>query len=142
MSDEEDFNPQRFRLTPELQAALGAAKSKSKAKAKPKSATKKQADGKKFAYVPLPWGYRALTVAGRGAAIVAHALYIQRTKGRGDVPITAAVLKQCGVSRKTRSQTLSNLEAAGMATVRRRGKKSQGCPLLTMLMPEQDGAEK
>ncbi len=86
--------------------------------------------------MPLPWGYRALTVAGRGAAIVAHALHIQKTEGHGDVEITAKLLKELGIDRKTRSRTIERLVQAGLATSRRRGKKFRGCPLLTMLVPK------
>jgi hypothetical protein len=91
---------------------------------------------KKFAIIPLDndWGYRAMSVAGRGAAIVLHALYIQKTTGRGDVPITAALLRRLRITRKLRWMTIKRLEAAGMATVRYRG-KFRGCPLLTLLAP-------
>ena len=88
----------------------------------------------RFAHVPLPWGYRVFAVAGKGAPIVLYALHMQRMTGHGEVAITAAVLKEkCGgIDRKTRNRTLAALEAARFATVRRRGKKFQGCPLLTL----------
>jgi hypothetical protein len=89
----------------------------------------------KYVHVPLPWGYRAFAIAGRGAPIVLRALHEQGINGRGDVKITAAFLKRYGIDRKTRSRVIEDLVAAGMATVRRRGKKSLGCPLLTMLPP-------
>jgi hypothetical protein len=93
---------------------------------------------KAFAIIPLEndWGYQALTIAERGAAIVAHVLYIQRTTGRGDVPITASVLRRCGLDRRTRTLTIDRLVEAGIGTVKRRG-KSRGCPLLTLIMPEE-----
>ena len=92
----------------------------------------------RFAHVPLPWGYRVFAVAGKGAPIVLYALHMQKMTGHGEVAITAAVLKEkCGgIDRKTRNRTLNDLGAAGFATVRRRGKKFQGCPLLTMHPPE------
>jgi predicted transcriptional regulator len=101
------------------------------------TAQKRQTKGKNFAYVPLPWGYKAMRIAGRGAAIVLHALRMQETTKRGDVPITAKFLKQCGLNRKTRGHTIDQLVGAGLATARRRGKKSQGCPLLTLIYPKQ-----
>jgi hypothetical protein len=60
--------------------------------------------GRKFAYVPLDgnWGYRVMTLAGSGAAIVLHALFVQRTTGKADVPITAELLRRWGIHRKTR----------------------------------------
>jgi hypothetical protein len=93
---------------------------------------------KKFAVVPLAgdWGYRAMTVAGRGAAIVVHALYVQKSTGRGDVPITPAVLQRCGITPKRRWVTINRLVKAGLATVRYRGSKFRGSPLLTMLTPD------
>jgi hypothetical protein len=93
---------------------------------------------KKFAVVPLTndWGYRAMTVAGRGAAIVVHALYVQKSTGRGDVPITPAVLQRCGISQKRRWITINQLVKAGLATVRYRGSKFRGSPLLTILTPD------
>jgi hypothetical protein len=102
--------------------------------AKPKS---KQ---KKFARVPLDddWGCRAATVAERGAAIVLYAVYMQRTTGRGDVPITAALLRRWGINQKIRTRTINRLVAAGFATVKRRG-KFRGCPLLTMNLPVGEG---
>jgi hypothetical protein len=92
---------------------------------------------KKFVVVPLgnDWGYRAMTTAGRGAAIVLHALYVQKTTGRGDVPITAALLRRLGITRKLRWFTINRLVEAGLATVRHRGKFC-GCPLLTLLLPD------
>ena len=108
---------------------------------------KRQADkSQRFAHVPLPWGYRVFAIAGRGAPIVLYALHMQRMTGCGEVAITAAVLEKCGgIDRKTRNRTLLALEACGLATVRRRGKKFQGCALLTMHTPEpkkdrQDGS--
>ena len=95
----------------------------------------------KFAYVPLPWGYRVFAIAGRGAPIVLHALREQKISGRGDVAITAALLKQWGVSHGTRNNTIKRLTAAGEATVRYRGKKFRGCPLLTMHIPETGGGD-
>jgi hypothetical protein len=97
---------------------------------------KRQAKSLRFAHVPLPWGYRVFAVTGRGAPIVLYTLQQQRMTGRGDVKITAKLLEEWGLSRKIRQQTLSALEAAGFATVRRRGKKFQGCPLLTIHTPE------
>jgi hypothetical protein len=92
----------------------------------------------RFAHVPLPWGYRVFAIAGKGAPIVLYALHMQKMTGHGEIAITAAVLKEkCGgIDRKTRNRTLNDLEAAGFATVRRRGKKFQGCALLTMHPPE------
>jgi hypothetical protein len=94
-----------------------------------------------YAYVPLPWGYRVFALAGRGAPIVLYALQQQKITGRGDVAITAKLLKQCGVSRGTRNNTLKRLTAAGEATVRYRGKKFRGCPLLTMHTPKTIGGD-
>jgi hypothetical protein len=99
---------------------------------------RRAAKAKKYANVPLTddWGYRAMTVAGRGAAIVVHALYVQGSTGRGDVPITPAVLRRCGIGRKQRFKTIDRLVKEGLATVRYRGKLRGSSPLLTMLMPE------
>jgi hypothetical protein len=92
---------------------------------------------KKFVIVPLTndWGYRAMTTAGRGAAIVLHALYVQKTTGRGDVPITAALLRRLGITRKLRWLTIERLVKAKLATCRYRGKFC-GAPLLTLLLPD------
>src|SRR6516225_1297706 len=82
---------------------------------------KRQANkSQRFAHVPLPWGFRVFAVAGRGAPIVLYALQQQKITGRGDVKITVRLLKERGLNRKTRSHTLSDLETAGFATVRRR----------------------
>jgi hypothetical protein len=103
-----------------------------------KAAPKKRADKKeKYAYVPLPWGYRVFAIAGRGAPIVLHVLREQKINGHGDVKITAKLLKEWGISRKIRNHTLVNMEAAGLMRVTRRGKKFRGCPSVTMLnVPE------
>ena len=103
-----------------------------KAKKSAKPATK----GRKFAYVPLEgnWGYRIMRLAGVGGGIVLHALYVQRTTGKGDVPITAETLNRCGISKSTRTRTLQRLVKAGMATVHYRGPR-RGCPLLTLHVP-------
>jgi hypothetical protein len=99
---------------------------------------------KKFAVVPLmdDWGYRAMTVAGRGAAIVVHALYVQKSTGRGDVPITPTVLQRCGITPKQRWLTIGRLVKAGLATVRYRGSKFRGSPLLTLLVPDHSQKER
>jgi hypothetical protein len=103
---------------------------------------KKRLTTAKYVNVPLPWGFRVLAIAGRGAPIVLHALREQKLHGgRGDVKITAALIKQWGISRGTRRNTLNRLEAAGEATVRYRGSKFQGCPLLTMHVPKQRGGD-
>jgi hypothetical protein len=88
---------------------------------------------KKFAMVPLDdnWGYRAMTVAGRGAGIILYALYMQRSKSLSEVPITAEILRRCGITRHTRVETINRLVKAGMADVRYRG-SNRGCPLLTL----------
>jgi hypothetical protein len=103
----------------------------------PEVATARQPEAKRksFALVPLDdgWGYKAVLVAGKGAGIVLYALSIQHMTGKGDVPITASVLQRCGVTRKTRLNTISRLVKAGLATVRYRGSKHRGCPLLTLL---------
>jgi hypothetical protein len=105
---------------------------------RPEKAAKphRKAKGRKFAYVPLDgnWGYRVIVLAGSGAAIVVHALFVQRTTGKGDVPITAELLRCWGIHRSTRCRTLQRLERAGVATVRYRGQR-RGCPLLTLHMP-------
>jgi hypothetical protein len=99
------------------------------------SSPPEKAPVKEFAYVPLPWGYRALAIAGRGVAIVLYALRMQESGlKRKDVPITDSLLKKWGLNHKIRGRTLSRLEAAGLATVRRRG-KYRGCPLLTLHYP-------
>jgi hypothetical protein len=98
---------------------------------------KKSRKGRQFAIVPLDddWGYRAVTAAGRGAAIVLYALHKQRTGNRNaEVPITAAVCQRFGIDRETRKRTLDRLVEAGLATVRSRG-KFRGCPLLTLKPP-------
>ena len=102
----------------------------------PKAATARQPDGKRkaFAIVPLDddWGYQAARAAGRGFGIVLYTLSVQRMTGRGDVPITANVLRRCGLDRRTRQATIYRLVEAGLATVEHRGNKHQGCPLLTL----------
>jgi hypothetical protein len=104
---------------------------------------KKKQSGEKFAIVPLndDWGYWVMSLAGRGAGIVLHALYVQRTTGKGDVPITAAILQHCGISRHARTNTIARLVRAGVATVRYRG-KFQGCPLLTIDVKSQHRGRK
>jgi len=91
----------------------------------------------RFAHVPLPWGYRVFIVAGKGAPIVLYALQQQKMTGCGEVKITDRLLREWGLTRALRGRTLNRLEAAGLASVRHRGKKFQGCPLLTLHMPEQ-----
>jgi hypothetical protein len=103
---------------------------------------KQTARHKAFAIVPLDddWGYRAVTAAGRGAAIVLYALYKQRT-GVTEVPITAAVLKQCGIQPKRRALAIKKLVESGFATARYHGNKFRGCPLLTLLLPAKENPE-
>jgi hypothetical protein len=98
------------------------------------TATRKSTRRGKFVIVPLDedWGYRVVTAAGRGAGIVLHTLYVQRMTGKGDVAVTATVLQRCGIDRKLRTRTIERLVKAGYATVRYRGNKYQGCPLLTL----------
>jgi hypothetical protein len=106
----------------------------------PQAKTKRSANpvtkSRKFAHVPLEenWGYQVMRLAGAGGGIVLHALYVQRTTGRGEVPITTETLNRCGVSKSTRLRTLRRLVKAGMATVRYRG-PHRGCPLLTLHIP-------
>jgi hypothetical protein len=96
---------------------------------------------KNFAIVPLndDWGYRAVTAAKEGAAIVLYVLREQRAREyRSDgIPITAAMLRRFGISLRVRNATIDRLVAAGFATVRRRG-KHRGCPLLTLNVPAEE----
>jgi hypothetical protein len=107
-----------------------------------KPAPRKAARRKNFAIVPLDddWGYRAMTAAGRGAAIVLYVLREQRSReywGNG-IPITAAMLRRFGISRDTRIATIDRLVEGGFATVRQRG-KNRGCPWLTLILPPEPG---
>ena len=90
----------------------------------------------RFAHVPLPWGYRVFAIAGKGSPIVLYALQQQKMTGHGDTKITDRLVRQWGLNRGIRGRTLNRLTAAGLASVRHRGKKFQGCPLLTLHMPE------
>ena len=105
-------------------------------KEKTKKPVKRATKSRRFAFVPLDgnWGYQVMTLAGAGGGIILHALYIQRTTGKGDVPITAEVLRRCGISRPARARTLQRLVKAGFASVRYRG-QNRGCPLLTLHLP-------
>jgi hypothetical protein len=103
----------------------------------PKVATARKPDGKQkaFAIVPLDddWGYQAVKVAGSGFGIVLYTLSVQRMTGKGEVPITATIMRRCGVTRKIRWGAINRLVKAGLATVKYRGSKHQGCPLLTLV---------
>jgi hypothetical protein len=103
---------------------------------KTKKPVKPATKSRRFAFVPLDgnWGYQVMALAGAGGGIILHALYIQRTTGKGDVPITAEVLRRCGISRPARARTLQRLVTAGFASVRYRGQR-RGCPLLTLHLP-------
>ena len=100
---------------------------------KTKKLAKPATKSRRFALVPLDgnWGYRAMKLAGAGGGIVLHALYIQRTTGKGDVPITAEVLRRCKISRPARARAIRRLVEGGFASVRYRGQR-RGCPLLTL----------
>ena len=92
-----------------------------------RKARQRRSKSKSFAIVPLDndWGYQAVTVAGYGAAIVLYALFKQRAGMETEIPITAAVLRQCGVTRRMRTLTINRLVQSGLARVRYRGKSSR-----------------
>jgi hypothetical protein len=120
----------------DLESLRGGAEVVAFPREKTKKPVKPATKSQRFAFVPLAgnWGYRAMKLAGAGGGIILHALYIQRTTGKGDVPITAEVLRRCGISRPARARALHRLVKAGFASVRYRGQR-RGCPLLTLHLP-------
>jgi hypothetical protein len=108
---------------------------------KPKSTRRQQQCSATPPYVAVTldddWGYRALTAAGKGAAILVYAISEQqRPRGpRSEVPITAAVLRRLGISRKIRTAAIAGLVNGGFVQASYRG-KYRGCPLITVLHPD------
>jgi ribosomal protein L20 len=121
MRDEEDFNPERFRLTPEQQAELGAA-SKPKAKRRRRD---------KFVQVPGLWIEQLCAIRAHGSTyrVAMHLLHeAWRTDSRV-VKLTNVALAEVGVGRKGKALALSQLRRAGLVAVEQRPRRS---PIVTV----------
>jgi hypothetical protein len=123
MRDEEDFDPEKFRLTPEQQAELGAAKSN-----KPKA---KQCRQGKFVQVPQIWIEQLCAIRAHGSTyrVALHLLHeVWRTK-TSIVKLTNAALAKVGVGREGKISALHELRKAGLVAVNWRPNRN---PIVTV----------
>jgi hypothetical protein len=115
MSDEKaDFDPERFRLTPELQAELGAA---SKPKSKPK-----QQQPRHFVQVPGLWVEQLCAIRAHGSTyrVAMHLLHEAWATKTRTVKLTNVALAKNGVGRAGKAVALRELRKAGLVAVEQR----------------------
>jgi hypothetical protein len=135
MRDEDAFDPERFRLTPEQQAELGAAKSK--AKPKRRGGPRPDRDDRLIG-CPV-WWLRCVrpVVKSRDQLIVAIYLWRRRIVcGCETFDVPNGDLRAVGVSRKAKHATLGWLAAAGLISVVRRSAKAASAVTILAKKPE------
>jgi hypothetical protein len=122
MRNEEDFDPERFRLTPELQAELGAAKAKVKPKPKPR---------RQFVQVPQIWVEQLCAIRAHGSTyrVALHLLHEAWRTNSTDVKLTNAALTKIGVGREGKISALRELRKAGLVAVEWRPNRN---PIVTV----------
>jgi hypothetical protein len=122
MRDEEDtFNPEKLRLTPEQQAAIGAA---------PKPKPKRRQQGN-FVQVPNLWIEQLCAIRAHGSTyrVAMHLLHeAWRTKTRV-VKLTNVALAKIGVGREGKAIALRELRKAGLISVEQRPNRN---PVVTV----------
>jgi hypothetical protein len=82
--------------------------------------------------LPLPWYLRACCLPGKAPVVAAALWYLRRVRKSNPVRLTGAALREFGVTRQAKYRALPALEAAGLISVRRRGRKN---PEVTILDP-------
>jgi hypothetical protein len=94
--------------------------------------TRERRAGNFIAYIPLVWFQQACALPGKAAVLGAALWYHYRRNGPKPFRLTNAGLKGFGITRQAKYRALDALEAAGLISVRRPGKKS---PEITILNP-------
>ncbi len=126
-TDDDAFDIDAYRLTPESAAAIAKAREQLQPRKRLRSARPE-------AFVKLPYE-RTLAAAGRlgnapMAVLVELAHQAFRTH-KSRVPLANAALQKVGVSRLAKLRALRQLESAGLVAVDRRGRGRS--PLVTLL---------
>jgi hypothetical protein len=121
---EEDFDPEKFRLTPEQRAELGAPKSK--AKHKPKH---RRSDT--FVQVPQLWCEQLAAIRAHGSTyrVALHLLYEAWATKIRTVKLTNVALAKVGVGREGKAIALRELRKARLVAVEERPNRN---PLVTV----------
>jgi hypothetical protein len=111
MRNEEDFGPERFRLTTEQLSELGAAKAKSKPK-------RRRQQGN-FVQVPNLWIEQLCAIRAHGSTyrVAMHLLHEVWRTGNRVVKLTNVALAKVGVGREGKAIALRELRKAGLIAV-------------------------
>jgi hypothetical protein len=119
MRDEDAFDPEKFRITPEQQATLGAATSKSKAKPKPRRQDK-------FVQVPQIWIEQLCTIRAHASTyrVALHLLHEAWRTNNPAVKLTNVALANVGVGREGKAIALRELRRAGLVAVEQRASRN------------------
>jgi hypothetical protein len=112
MHEDDPFDPERFRLTPEQQAAIGATN-------KPKSRRRQQG---KFVQVPELWREQLVSIDAHAATyrVALHLLYEAWRADSRYVKLTNGALAKLRVSRFSKARALAQLRKAGLIAVEQR----------------------
>jgi hypothetical protein len=115
MRDEDDFDAERFRLTPEQQAELGA-------KPKPKRGRQRGS----FVQVPELWRTQLCAIRAHGSTyrVAMHLLHEAWWAKSETVKLTNVALAKVGVGRKGKALALSQLRKAGLVAVEQHPRRS------------------
>jgi hypothetical protein len=121
MRDEDDFDPERFRLKPEQQAELGA----------PKPRSKRRRQQGKFVLVPELWREQLCAIRAHGSTyrVAMHLLHEAWETNNRTVKLTNVALVKAGVGRRGKALALSELRKAGLIAVEQRPKRN---PVVTV----------
>jgi hypothetical protein len=121
MREEDPFDPEKKRLTPEQQSGLTAA---------PKPKPKRRQQGK-FVMVPVLWCEQLVSIGARDATyrVALHLLFEAWRTGNRTVKLTNVALSKVGVGREGKRRALSQLRKAGLIAVEQRPGRN---PLITV----------
>jgi hypothetical protein len=119
MRDEENFDPEKFRIPPEQQSGIGAAK------------PKRHHQRGKFVQVPELWREQLCIIRAHGSTyrVALHLLHEAWRTGNRVVKLTNVALTEVGVGREGKAIALRELRKTGLIAVEQRPRRN---PIVTV----------
>ena len=121
MRDEENFDPEKFRIPPEQQSEIGPAEPK----------PKRHRQRGKFVQVPELWREQLCTIRAHGSTyrVAMHLLHEAWRTGNRVVKLTNVALTEVGVGREGKAIALRELRKTGLIAVEQRPRRN---PIVTV----------
>ena len=121
MRDEENFDPEKFRIAPEQQSETGASKPK----------PKRHRQRGKFVQFPELWRQQLCRIRAHGSTyrVAMHLLHEAWWTGNRVVKLTNVSLAEVGVGREGKAIALRELRETGLISVEQRPRRN---PIVTV----------